>query len=114
MRRSTRRLIQSSAVLVLASMLMPLGATADPAAPELGPLDVGLLLLKLSPRDLRVKPNYTEDRVGDGKLRLNHVSDGLRSVVGSTRVAMELGEALTTAPNVSRSYETLAGLLDYG
>ncbi len=81
---------------------------------ELGPLDNALVLLKLSQRDLRIKPNFEEDRVGGGKLRLGVVTDGLRSAVGSARTAHDLGQQLTEQTDPALAFETLAALLDVG
>ena len=70
---------------LLAAGLALLGAVcrAGQAPIDLGPIDPPLTLLKLSPKDLRVKATYTEDQVGGGGLRLSLVTDGLRGAVGS-------------------------------
>lgn len=81
---------------------------------DLGPLDDALVLLKLSRRDLRVKPNFEEDRVGGGKLRLGVVTNGLRSAVGSACTARDLGYRLTGETDPDPAFETLSGLLDVG
>jgi len=81
---------------------------------DLGPLSVGMQLLKLSTRDLRVKPDYVDDQVGGGNLRLPFVTDGLRGAVNSVAAARELGYELTGPADLARSVETLTTLLGEG
>jgi len=101
----------SGLILLLAGALPAPGS--EPRF-DFGPLDNALVLLKLDPRDLRVKSNYAEDQVGEGKLRLGIVTNGLRSAVGSAQVAHSLGYQLTDQSDPVRSFEALAGLLDTG
>ena len=88
MRRGKRRILQAIASAALLCLLAPRSAVCGRALPNMGPVDVGLLLLKLGPRDLRVKPEYTQDRVAGGKLRLNHVTDGLSNAIAGALMAI--------------------------
>jgi HEAT repeat protein len=85
-----------------------------PAAEEpfdLGPLPLGMQVLKLSTRDLRAKPEYTEDAIGGGNLRLAHVTDGLRGAVGAAARSRALGYRLTEESDLTQAVAELTALL---
>ncbi|MGQ9733094.1 MAG: HEAT repeat domain-containing protein [Candidatus Zipacnadales bacterium] len=101
-------------VSVLVFLLLTAGSIAwSTDAFDLGPLDVGLKVLRLSTRDLRVKPEFMDDQIGEGALRLRVVTDGLRAAIPSAAHAREIGSVLA-ATNLQRSVEFLLNLLDEG
>ncbi|MBM3498050.1 MAG: HEAT repeat domain-containing protein [Armatimonadetes bacterium] len=81
---------------------------------DLGPLAIGMELLKVSTRDLRVKAGYVDDAVGGGDLRLPFVADGLAGVVGWATGAQALGSNLTQSPDAPLAVEALTALLGEG
>jgi HEAT repeat protein len=99
---------------VVAALLLLRHVSVPAEGFDLGPLDIGMRLLKLSTRDLRVKPEYVEDQIGGDDLRLEYVSDGLRGAVGAAARAQELGSQLAEGADLARTVEELSALLDEG
>lgn len=106
--RRMRALLPAGLLLVCSSAF---GLASQAQELDLGPLEVGMRLLRLSTRDLRVKPEYVEDQVGGGRLRLPFVTDGLRGARSSAARARALGYQLTDPSEFGLVVQQLCGLI---